>query len=95
MSHFRVIASDSIFEQHLFADTASRSRRVKFFARGLIFNVSPSKGRGNAGRLMHPQPGRQKKSQPAKSPQIHQNNPALRTQWFTAYSALSPVIGLF
>jgi hypothetical protein len=45
---------------------------------------------------MHPQPRVQiKQSTRASSPQVHRISPAFPAQWFTAYSALSPVTGLF
>jgi hypothetical protein len=35
------------------------------------------------------------KKHTSQSPQVHRNNPAFPAQWFTAYSALSSVTGLF
>jgi hypothetical protein len=49
----KCVGVNSIFKQS--HDTASRSRRVNFFARGIISSSPPWRGRGNAGRLMHPQ----------------------------------------
>jgi hypothetical protein len=58
--------------------------------------ASKTEGAGNAGRWARPQPGRAEKTSHAskQSPRSHRNHPAFPAQWFTAYSVLSPVIGL-
>jgi hypothetical protein len=66
-------------------------------ARGLLKTSAPkTEGVGNAGRPMHPQP-RVRILVASMHTSIHSEPPEItrhsRTQWFTAYTALSPVIG--
>ena len=57
--------------------------------------LGESEGAGKAGCAMHPQPRvRMIIKHTSQSPQVHRNIPAFPAQWFTAYTALSPVIGL-
>jgi hypothetical protein len=59
--------------------------------------LRPKEGVGNAGRPLHPQP-RVRILVVSMHTSIHSEPPEItrhsRTQWFTAYSALSPEIGL-
>ena len=51
------------------------------------------RGRGEAGRLMHPQPRMQIKIAYERSHhRFTGNDPAFPAQWFTAYSVISPAI---
>ena len=54
-------------------------------------SLRETEGAGNAGRQPHPQPGVEKKTTPANSPQVRRNTPALPAQWFDGCSVLSPV----
>jgi hypothetical protein len=63
----------------------------------LYKNPSPKEGVGNAGRPVHPQP-RVRILVVSMHTSIHSKVTGItrhsRTQWFTAYTALSPEIGL-
>jgi hypothetical protein len=66
------------------------------FARGLpsMFRPLQSEGAGNAGRPMRPRAARAEiVVERTRVVRSHRNHPAFPTQWFTAYTVLSPVIG--
>jgi hypothetical protein len=52
----------------------------------MIFGFALNKGRGNAGRLMHPQPPTPKIKKTGAVFTDTPEHPALRTQWFTVAS---------
>jgi hypothetical protein len=76
-----------------FSDTAPRSRGAVRPSHACLFR--PTEGVGNAGCPMHPQPRvRSVESTRVSHHRSTRTTRHSRTRWFTAYSALSPVIGL-
>jgi hypothetical protein len=71
---------------------ASRDARRPRFARSVT--LQRTEGAGNAGRLMHPQPRVRKKSTRVSHHRFTGTTGIPCANGFTAYSALSPVIGL-
>jgi hypothetical protein len=65
--------------------------------RASFADVKPSEnseGAGNAGRSTRRSLACKNKKHTRSSPRSHRGSPAFPAQWFTAYIALSPVIGL-
>src|SRR6266566_3515719 len=79
----------------VFTDTASRSHRLFGASFALSFHPLTTEGAGNAGCALHPRPRVQQKSTRVSNHRYTASTGIPCAMVLTAYSALSPVTGLF